>query len=35
MGLAGTWAAMAFDLALPGIIYWFRFLRGRRKLTEE
>jgi Na+-driven multidrug efflux pump len=34
MGLAGAWAAMALDLAVRGVIYYFRFRRGRWKLIE-
>ena len=34
MGLAGAWMGMALDLALRGIIYFFRFRRGRWKLIE-
>jgi putative MATE family efflux protein len=34
MGLAGAWAGMALDLSLRGIIYYFRFRRGRWKLIE-
>jgi MATE family multidrug resistance protein len=34
MGLAGAWMGMALDLSLRGIIYYFRFRRGRWKLIE-
>jgi Na+-driven multidrug efflux pump len=34
MGLAGAWAGIALDLALRGIIYYFRFRRGGWKLIE-
>jgi putative MATE family efflux protein len=34
MGLAGAWAGMALELSLRGIIYFFRFRRGRWKLIE-
>jgi Na+-driven multidrug efflux pump len=34
LGLAGAWTAMALDLSLRGIIYYFRFRRGRWKLIE-
>lgn len=34
MGLAGAWTGMALDLSLRGIIYYFRFRRGRWKLIE-